>query len=65
MAKMNDSWFLHPLTLDAADQRPPELLFATPEDARGRGIDLTIRNGGEVVDTTGCTVLLAWHNLKT
>lgn len=65
MAKMNDSWFLHPLTLDAADQRPPELLFATPEDARGRGIDLTIRNGGEVVDTTGCTVLLAWHNLNT
>ena len=65
MVKMNDSWFLHPLTLDAADQRPPELLFATPEDARGRGIDLTIRNGGEVVDTTGCTVLLAWHNLNT
>ena len=65
MAKMNDSWFLHPLTLDAADQRPPELLFATPEDARGRGIDLTIRNGGEVVDTSGCTVLLAWHNLNT
>lgn len=65
MAKMNDSWFLHSLTLDAADQRPPELLFATPEDARGRGIDLTIRNGGEVVDTTGCTVLLAWHNLNT
>lgn len=65
MAKMNDSWFLHPLTLDAADQRPPELLFATPEDARGRGIDLTIRNGGEVVDTTGCTVLLAWNNLNT
>lgn len=63
--KISESWYLKPLTIDTAFQRVIDDLVASPEDAKGKGIDLTLKSSGEVVDTTGCAVLLGWHNLNS
>lgn len=63
--RISDAWYLHPLTIDTAYQRVIDDLVASPEDAKGKGIDLTLKCNGEAVDTTGCTVILGWHNLNS
>ncbi len=65
MATLNDSWYLYPLTVDTAFRPLPETLVASPEDYQGKGIALAITDGGAPLDTTGCTVLLAWHNVNS
>lgn len=65
MALLNDSWYLHPLTVDTAYQSLHETLVASPEDYQGKGIALSITEDGAPVDTSGFTVLLAWHNLNS
>lgn len=66
MATMiSDTWYLHPLTIDTAYQSLPETLVASPEDYQGKGIALSITDNGAPLDTSGCTVLLAWHNLNS
>lgn len=62
---LNDSWYLYPLAIDTAFQSLPETLFASPEDYQGKGIALSITEDGAPLDTSGCTVLLAWHNLNS
>lgn len=62
---LNDSWYLYPLAIDTAFRSLPETLFASPEDYQGKGIALSITEGGAPLDTSGCTVLLAWHNLNS
>lgn len=64
-SKISEAWYLHPLTIDTAYQRAIEDMVASPEDAKGKGIDLTLKCNGEAVDTTGCTVILGWRNLNS
>lgn len=63
MASLNvDTWALHKLRLDFADQRVVGNLYANAGDAYGRGIDLLITDHGETVDLTGMHVYLVWHH---
>ena len=64
-SKISEAWYLRPLTIDTAYQRAIEDMVASPEDAKGKGIDLTLKCNGEAVDTTGCTVILGWGNLHS
>ena len=64
-SKISEAWYLRPLTIDTAYQRAIEDMVASPEDAKGKGIDLTLKCNGEAVDTTGCTVILGWRNLNS
>lgn len=57
-----DSWALHRLTLDFADQFVPGTLIANAADSNGRGIDLYITDNGEPVSLTGMSVYLMWHH---
>ena len=57
-----DSWALHRLTLDFADQFVPGTLIANAADAKGRGIDLYITDNGEAVAMTNMKVYLLWRH---
>lgn len=57
-----DSWALHRLTLDFADQFVPGTLIANAADAKGRGIDLYITDNGEAVSMTNMKVYLLWRH---
>ena len=57
-----DSWALHRLTLDFADQFVPGTLIANAADANGRGIDLYITDNGEAVTMTNMKVYLLWRH---
>ena len=57
-----DSWALHRLTLDFADQFVPGTLIANAADANGRGIDLYITDNGEAVSMTNMKVYLLWRH---
>ena len=61
---LGTGWYLKPITLDTADGHIPDLL-AHGGDHDGRGIDLTITQGGEPVDTTGMSVWLEWRHQAT
>ena len=53
---------LHPLSWEACDQALGGGLVASPADARGRGIELSVTRGGEPVDFTGAAVYLVWRH---
>jgi len=53
---------LHALTWQDCDERFGEVLVASPTDARGRGIALTVKVGGVVTDLTGAMVYLLWRH---
>ena len=57
-----DSWALHRLTLDFADQFVPGTLIANAADAKGRGIDLYITDNGEAVAMANMKVYLLWRH---
>lgn len=53
---------LHPLSWETCDQALGGGLVASPADARGRGIDLSVTRGGEPVDFTGAKIYLVWRH---
>lgn len=62
---MLETYGLHELVWDACDERFGDILVASPADARGRGIALTVREDGAVADLTGVTVYLVWRHKVT
>lgn len=60
--KNDSSWYLRSLRLDGADGAITECFHGSPEDAYGRGIALTVTNGGEPMSLADCTVYLAWSD---
>lgn len=60
--KNNRAWLLKPLRLDSPDGAITEVFRAAPEDAYGRGIALTVTDGGEPMSLRDCTVYLAWSD---
>lgn len=57
-----DSWALHDLTLDFADQFVPDTLIANAADANGRGINLFVTKDGQPLTMTNMKVYLAWRH---
>ena len=53
---------LYEVTWDGADAPLRVPLLASPADARGRGMDLSVVRGGEAVDLTGATAYLLWRH---
>ena len=53
---------LYEVTWDGADAPLRAPLLASPADARGRGMDLSVVRGGEAVDLTGATAYLLWRH---
>ena len=53
---------LYEVTWDGADAPLWMPLLASPADARGRGMDLSVVRGGEAVDLTGATAYLLWRH---
>lgn len=53
---------LYEVTWDGADAPLLMPLLASPADARGRGMDLSVVRGGEAVDLTGATAYLLWRH---
>ena len=62
---MLDGYGLHRLVWDAADERFGDVLVASPADADGRGISLSVRQDGAAADLTGATVYFAWRHKVT
>lgn len=62
---MLDGYGLHKLVWDAADERFGDVLVASPADAGGRGISLSVRQDGAAADLTGATVYFAWRHKVT
>lgn len=62
---MLDGYGLHKLVWDAADERFGDVLVASPADADGRGISLSVRQDGAAADLTGATVYFAWRHKVT
>lgn len=53
---------LYEVTWDGVDAPLLAPLLASPADARGRGMDLSVVRGGEAVDLTGATAYLLWRH---
>lgn len=53
---------LHPLSWEACDQALGGGLVASPADARGRGIELSVTREGKPVDFTGAKIYLVWRH---
>ena len=62
---MLDNYGLHQITWDACDERFTDILVASPADAGGRGIALSVRQDGAAANLTGATVYLAWKHKAT
>lgn len=62
---MLDGYGLHSLVWDAADERFGDVLVASPADAGGRGIALSVRQNGAAANLTGATVYLVWRHKVT
>lgn len=62
MMALNGEWYLTPIELEDADRAIIKRVFASPDDVRGRGIDLRITHEGEPVDMTGQDVYLTWRH---
>ena len=56
---------LQAVTWDALDSISGGVLTASPADADGRGIALTVTRGGIAVDMTGAKVYLAWRHAQS
>lgn len=62
---MLDNYGLHQLTWNLADQVVSDILVASPMDAEGRGIALSVRENGSAADLTGAAVYLVWTHRQT
>ena len=56
---------LQDVSWDACDELVGGVLVASPGDARGRGIALSVTRGGEAVDLTGASAYLVWRHRET
>jgi hypothetical protein len=57
-----DGYGLHELVGETADDVIGGIFIASPADAQGRGILLTVNKGGEAADLSGASVYLAWRH---
>ena len=62
---MLERYGLHTIIWDACDERFSDVLVASPADAQGRGIALSIREDGAAADLTGATVYFLWKHKVT
>lgn len=62
---MLDGYGLHEIVWNMADQVINDYLAASPSDAGGRGIALSVRQGGTATDMTGANVYLEWRHRTT
>ena len=62
---MLDGYGLHQLTWDTCDERFGDVLVASPADAGGRGITLSVRQDGAAADLTGATLYFVWRHKVT
>jgi hypothetical protein len=62
---MLEGYGLHQLTWDTCDERFGDMLVASPADAGGRGISLTVRQNGAAANLTGATVYFVWCHKVT
>ena len=53
---------LRAVTWDSCDEPLRGRFVASPADAQGRGLLLTVTRGGEAVDLSGATVYLLWRH---
>ncbi len=60
-----DGYGLHKLVWEACDDVFAGALVASPADAEGRGIALSVRRDGEAVDLSGASVYLLWRHRVT
>jgi hypothetical protein len=60
-----DGWRMTRITLDSADQFIGDIIIAEEGDVDGRGILLSVTDGGAPVSMTGMKVYLAWGNKST
>lgn len=60
-----DGYGLHELVWEACDDVFAGALVASPADAEGRGIALTVRRDGQAVDLSGANVYLLWRHRAT
>lgn len=65
MADIDQDWYYQPLTLDCADGFIMDPLDASPDDANGRGIDLSLVGEDlQPLNMSGCDVYLEWQTKK-
>ena len=57
-----DGYGLHELVWETADDVIGELFIASPADAGGRGIALTVKKGGQAANLSNANVYLAWRH---
>ena len=62
---MLDNYGLRELTWNMADQVINDYLVASPSDAGGRGIALSVRQNGAAADMTDASVYLEWRHRTT
>ena len=62
---MLDGYGLHHLTWDTCDEWFGDVLVASPADASGRGIALSIRQNGAAANLTGATIYFVWKHKVT
>lgn len=62
---MLDNYGLHQLTWNLADQVVSDIFVASPMDAEGRGIALSVRQAGAAADLDGATAYLVWTHRQT
>ena len=62
---MLDGYGLHSLIWDACDEWFGDVLVASPADAGGRGIALSVRQNGAAANLTGATVYFVWKHKVT
>ena len=62
---MLDGYGLHQLIWDTCDERFGDVLVASPADAGGRGITLSVRQDGAAADLTGATLYFVWCHKVT
>lgn len=60
-----DGYGLHELVWESCDDVFAGALVASPADAEGRGIALSVRRDGEAVDLSGASVYLLWRHRAT
>lgn len=60
-----DGFGLHELVWESCDDVFAGALVASPADAEGRGIALSVRRDGEAVDLSGASVYLLWRHRAT
>ena len=62
---MLETYGLHSLVWDTCDEYFGDVLVASPADAGGRGISLSVRQNGAAANLTGATVYFAWKHKVT